>query len=323
MTLKVVSNMDYQFDFSQTNDWKNYLSENGFVVITGIIGEDLIQEIKSGIYDCLEDFSQGHIDRNKPETMKYSKNYPYQLHGGMIQYLGHSDFQWKARIETKKVFEEIWDTSELYSSFDGLCFMGQRRYMTHDVNAFIHCDQNGKKNFLSSIQGVLNVFPNGENDGGFVCIPGSHKIFYEMLKSKDYKGDWYKFSDEEKKNELFKQTIKVDCPAGGMILWDSRTFHANTTPNSQSEYPRACLYICMVPKSHIRKYKLDESDVINKRISAYHEARCTNHHPILMKCFPQVPRYVLGDQKIHYERMINKYHKKANEFYDSFKDMIY
>jgi hypothetical protein len=48
------------------------------------------------------------------------------LHGGMIQYIGHAQFQWDIRKEiAESVYSKLWsvDKFELASSFDGFCFM--------------------------------------------------------------------------------------------------------------------------------------------------------------------------------------------------------
>jgi hypothetical protein len=60
----------------------------------------------------------------------------------MIQYVGHSQVQWDLRKKAKPIFEEIWGTEKLKSSFDGFCFMnGKRNYQARSNDAFLHCDQ--------------------------------------------------------------------------------------------------------------------------------------------------------------------------------------
>ncbi len=42
----------------------------------------------------MEHLADGTLDRNDLKTQVLSKNYPPVLHGGMIQYVGHSKPQW-------------------------------------------------------------------------------------------------------------------------------------------------------------------------------------------------------------------------------------
>ena len=45
------------------------------------------------------------------------------MHGGMIQYVGHSTPQWELRKKAKKLFQKLWKDDYVKSSFDGFCFM--------------------------------------------------------------------------------------------------------------------------------------------------------------------------------------------------------
>jgi hypothetical protein len=42
----------------------------------------------------MEYLSDGQLNRHDVSTQKLGKNYPVVLHGGMIQYIGHSRTQW-------------------------------------------------------------------------------------------------------------------------------------------------------------------------------------------------------------------------------------
>lgn len=42
----------------------------------------------------MEKMADGTLDRNDLSTQILGKNYPPVLHGGMIQYIGHSKPQW-------------------------------------------------------------------------------------------------------------------------------------------------------------------------------------------------------------------------------------
>jgi hypothetical protein len=49
----------------------------------------------------MEFLAQGKLNRNDVKTQILGKNYPPVLHGGMIQYVGHSKPQWELRVLAK------------------------------------------------------------------------------------------------------------------------------------------------------------------------------------------------------------------------------
>jgi hypothetical protein len=284
---------DYRIPFKNTEQWKNYLKKNGFVVIS----EYLSKEKSAAYYDqmllVLEILSQNKFKKDDLKTWTKSSNLPYMPHG-MIQYIGHSQFQWDLREDCSDIFSKLWDTSktDLATSFDGFYFMsGERKYKSKADNSFLHTDQSPIINKLWSYQGLINLLDCPLEGGGFVCIPQSHLMqreYFEKrynLSDKKFKENWYKFTNEEKeKEELLKNVVKVNCKSGDFILWDSRTFHCNRPPTGNIS--RACTYICMLPKSHVPEEKKA------KRAKAFSEKRCTNHHSGEgFKIFSKLPRF--------------------------------
>lgn len=83
--------------------------------------------------------------------------------------------------------------------------------------------------------------------------------------------------------------IKVNTKAGDFILFDSRTFHCNAKPTTETL--RVCTYICMLPSE-----KVPENKKAARR-KAVEERRTSNHHAgDGFKTFPALPRY-LDDPK--------------------------
>lgn len=283
---------DYRFDFKNSDDWIAHLKEKGFAVVGGVISQQDCDRIVLEMKSCLKKFSPQLTDE---KSWTVGKNYPFMLHGGMVQYVGHAKFQWELREKAAPVFAKFWNCkeTELATSFDGFCYMdGKRRYRAQDPLSFVHTDQSPKRDLCWSIQGLVNLCDNGDNDGGLILIPDSHnahKALFKKLGKEDHPGDWYKFSDEEKKDPIFSKHLKINGKAGDVFLWDSRTLHCNTVPTSQNT--RACVYVCQIPKVHVpEKTK-------KKRESAWMSRRCTNHHPgDGLEVFPVVPRY--GDPTI-------------------------
>ena len=80
----------------------------------------------------------------------------------MSQYIGHSQVQWDLRVRCRPIFEKLWGSQELKTSFDGLCFMnGVRKYEERPDNAFLHSDQSPSKNCLWSYQGIMTLTDSG------------------------------------------------------------------------------------------------------------------------------------------------------------------
>lgn len=199
------------------------------------------------------------------------------------------------------LFQKLWNTNKLKSSFDGFCFMnGRRNYQQSPINSFLHCDQSPTRNHIWSYQGVLNLTDSKENQGGFVVVPRSHRHHRQYFEDKgmlDFKKDWFLVPEEDKQNEPFSNCMKVNTMAGDFILWDSRTFHCNTVPREKNL--RVCTYICMLPEDHIpQKTKvLRELAVKNRRVS--------NHHPGNgFKTFPALPRYLANAN--HFQELLSK-----------------
>lgn len=129
-----------------------------------------------------------------------------------------------------------------------------------------HVDQNPNRKGMQCVQGILNLAPNGPEDGGLVVLKGSHKLNELFFKTHpETKGagtwgsmDWHGFDEEEVL--WFKQrgceVMKVCANPGDLILWDSRQIHYNQVPTSGNV--RAVMYICYAPASFASKEDLKE-----------------------------------------------------------------
>jgi hypothetical protein len=78
----------------------------------------------------------------------------------------------------------------------------------------------------------------------------------------------------------------IKCPAGSLVLWDSRTIHCGKEPDSNRLEPnyRCVGYVCYTPR------KLATTNYLKKKINAWVELRTTSHWPHKPKLFPEFPR---------------------------------
>ena len=225
---------NYRFAFEDEQAWRGHLQSEGFVVIANYIPKADCDRYVQDFWGVMEVLSDGSLDRNDPNTHVLSKSYPPVMHGGMIQYIGHSKPQWELRKRAVPLFAKLWKTNKLRTSFDGFCFMnGERNYQNRPINSFLHCDQAPIHRDVWSFQGVQTLSNSGEDEGGFVCCPKTNLIHQKWFREhgmENSKTNWYKFTEDEKKEEALAHCIKVNSQASDFILFDSRTFHCNTIP---------------------------------------------------------------------------------------------
>jgi hypothetical protein len=281
-------NLPYRFNLEDVEKWKAFLEEHGYVSVSNVLTLETSKSSVEEIRKVLAKLSP-NLSLDDDSTWAKSENYPFLLHGGMNQYIGHTKFQWDLREQLTRVFSKAWgvEPTELATSIDGFCYMdGRRGYEPASIIDTAHSDQAPIRNGLWSYQGIVNLCDCGPEDGGFVCIPDTHKIhpeFFKKIGKETHQWDWYKFTDENKKDPIFQNAIKINGKAGDVFLFDSRTFHCNTRPSSSNI--RACVYICQIPKDRVPEEKKKE------RLQAWNEKRCSSHHPgDGFRLFPLLPK---------------------------------
>eukprot|EP01103_Thecamoeba_quadrilineata_P021571 TRINITY_DN9959_c0_g1_i1.p1 TRINITY_DN9959_c0_g1~~TRINITY_DN9959_c0_g1_i1.p1 ORF type:complete len:428 (+),score=84.85 TRINITY_DN9959_c0_g1_i1:53-1336(+) len=199
---------------------------------------------------------------------------------------------------------------ELIVSYDGFCvhrpFQFNPSWRTRAGNWF-HFDQNGciKPN-RTCVQGLVNYFEAGPDDGGLVVVPGSHKIFREWYRRRksdlERKGEFILVSDFEDPNSIWNneikreglQPIKVCSRAGDLVLWDSRTIHCNAPAKITYSIPievpkdqdhslllrRLVCYVCMTPAKRLEEVEQRTgSDIFQQRRQAYRLGFTSTHWP--------------------------------------------
>lgn len=284
----------YRFDLDDSENWKTYLEENGFVVIKQVADDGHIQTATGLMWNFLESLETG-IDRKKPETWK-NENWPHSLSTGIIsQYgIGQSDFMWYCRLipNVRRVFEKVWDEKELLVSFDGAgIFRSPKFNKTKSDGSWYHIDQNPTHQpGRCAIQGALSLLPSGQKDGGFIVLPASHKVYPALTALKVGSSMPSKrFFSVTEHMDVYDgiRPMKIDAGAGDLILWDSRTVHCNCQPRDikkENQIVRMVAYICMTPKS------LASKDTIKVRSKAILDNITTNHWPHYY-CPSRTPRF--------------------------------
>lgn len=94
-----------------------------------------------------------------------------------------------------------------------------------------HVDQSPLHSNLQCVQGIMNLLPNGPDDGGLMVLDGSNQYYAELWKHFDHKkgeNGWntkeFQFLDQEMCDWLIAQGckwVKVCAEPGDLLLWDS------------------------------------------------------------------------------------------------------
>jgi ectoine hydroxylase-related dioxygenase (phytanoyl-CoA dioxygenase family) len=271
-----------------------YLEDNGYVVFKDVATP---AQIKTGInlaWDFLEKLGIG-INRHDEKTWD-TPQWPDPFGKGILasDSVGQCELLWFARglPQVKKIYSQIWNTNDLITSFDAFCFHRPFEYnpswMTN--SGWYHLDQNGHyKPGKTCIQGFLNFFPSGPEDGGLVVIPKSYTIFNQIFKDRSAlkeKGDFVTLQHDHQLwhkdlPEAGLAPIKICCEPGDFVLWDSRMIHSNSPATIPRPLPkngllsprRIVTYICMTPASRLTE------EVRAKRILCYEQGFTTTHLP--------------------------------------------
>ncbi|ESO82538.1 hypothetical protein LOTGIDRAFT_101308, partial [Lottia gigantea] len=257
------------------------LKEKGYTVVKNVVDESdcdvYIQQYK----DWLKQFKNGA--------------WPVNMHSCIQKYrIAHMEPSWNVRLKSKKVFEEIWKTDQLLSSYDSVAIACPPDYLDTPNNLYantsvassgwLHCDQTYLREGLHGYQGAVYLEETSEKDWTLEVLEGSHKLFEEFFEYSDnarirsilnhvYQ---VKPSDREwfRRKGCIRKTIAV--PKGGMVLWDSRLIHANSRPKENRPVKdrwRFCVMVCMAPKV----WATDETLEVKKTI--YRDMLMTTHWP--------------------------------------------
>ena len=281
------------------NNLSETLQEYGVAIIPNLLSEKECDDMFNGMWEYFEHITSKFdtpMKRDDESTWReFFKLYP--MHGMLIQHwqIGHAQFIWSLRENPKilKVFSKIWKNEDLLVSFDGASF-----HLPHEVtnrgyyrkNEWFHTDQTLTNSSFQCIQSWVTAKDVKPGDATLTFLEKSHnfhKEFNDTFQINEKK-DWYKITKEEKKFFIDKgcQVKTIECPAGSLVLWDSRLFHAGKEPEKERQETnfRCVVYLCYTPRS------LATTANLRKKQKAFKEKRLTSHWPHKVKLFPLNPR---------------------------------
>jgi len=284
-----------------SNTLRQTLETDGVVIIPGVLSSEECDSMYKGMWDMFEHVTSKWdkpVLRSKPSTWENleelvpNNHMMYQMFG-----LPHAQHLWDIRSNEKvvKTWADFWgvEPEDLLVSFDGISWLPPHEemedYELPEFPHWFHMDQTVLKTELEGVQGWITGMDVNPGDATLIYYDQSHKMIKEFVDEFGVrtKSDWVLLNQEE--NNFFKSRCvikEVTCPAGSLVIWDSRLVHCNKGPDLIRSKPnyRCISYLCYMPKS------ISDLDTINKRISEFLDMKTSNHYANRATFFPKIPR---------------------------------
>lgn len=262
------------------------LAEHGVCLVEGILDQQQCLDFENLWRDDLLSVLQGGKGNSDIQAcLKGLREdgivaWPHAWSGGLGKKgsvsqrgLPHGAFAWNARLHAgvRQVFSEIYGTHAEHLSVGADCtfWSGADSRAANSNVEWLHCDQNHRTGLTwPCVQGVLYVWPSeGESASTTVVWPGSHKEVYTRIMNDKtaYKRrqsvKLQQLSDFQLREDLTSQAVacsrRVPCPAGSLLLWDSRTIHQGWNGG-----PRLAQPVCWEP----RQRREQDRDALKRKI---------------------------------------------------------
>ncbi|KAG6360020.1 hypothetical protein INS49_011076 [Diaporthe citri] len=264
-------------------DWRDDLVRDGYAVVKGAVPPSRALEYADKMYSLVESFGLGY-DRNDPSTVHPDK-LPVINEKGMLLPYGacHEAFVWDIRSEegVLSTFEKVYGTEDLLVSFDTINYGFHNRKNLPSNSPWPHQDQDPEIPGFRCLQGLVNLLPNGPNDGGLIVCKGAHLLseeYHDHFRGKEdripqWTNEWYGFKDEGMQwlKDRGCEWVKLEAEPGDLLLWDSRAPHYNVPATGNQD--RLAIYTCYMPVADA-----SQDDLIRKK-DAWDRKVGTTHWP--------------------------------------------
>lgn len=279
------------------------LAEFGVAVVPNVLDLPSIDKYKAGLFDAFEHLTSEWdtpFRRNGTrEELRAAPRGMYASHAQLYQYppsLGHSQAVWNIRQDPRvvQVFADIYgvEPTALLCSYDGVAMLPPPELtgLGWQNGGWLHADTS----FINPkpcVQGFVNFFDVQPGDGTLTVLLRSHAQFqhvpsslnvpdksFVMLKTVPGLQEWYE--------EQGCEQVRIQAPAGSMVLWDTKTIHSGSNPLKGRASPnwRLVVYTCMMPRT------LSSPKDIQRRISIFERGRMSNHYAAKPQMFAALPR---------------------------------
>jgi hypothetical protein len=287
-----------QFTVSSAGDLDECLQENGIAILPGVLQPGECEALKASLWEGL-----GYITSRWEKPLRRGDLSSWVgLHdldptcSQRLQHwqVGHLQAAWNVRQHPRvqAAFATLWGVppTELLCSIDGISVhlppeLTGRGY----GESKLHCDQAFTRPERDAVQGWVNANAISEGDATFTFLRRSHRFteaaaerFPSLCTDRcPLSSEMIRFYASECGSELHR----ITCPAGSLVLWDSRTVHGMCGSVRGAEPAEMYLiYVCMTPRAKATVASL------SKLRTAFYEMRMTGHSPHRPELRPRQPR---------------------------------
>lgn len=289
---KVKTDPDRSFE-SIVREGLDSLERLGYCVIPGVLNQ-------SEVSTCLQEFFEWYdplVDTFGRDNVESAG-----IHGIFkCHEVGHHRAAWRIRTHprVREVFETLYETDQLVTSFDGTCYM-RSDLMKRDTNEWMHTDQTMNSRRMC-VQSWVSLTDNDERC--LMVMEGSHREHRRYFADHQVaysSRNWHKIVPEylDANRDRIK---KLRVRKGDMVLWDSRTFHRNTYGSVGNGEARIVQYVCMLPK----RAPGNTASMQKKRQLYFDTRRTTSHWAYPIRVNAKQPQTYGDDSKlIDYDRIV-------------------
>ena len=289
------------------------LSDNGFMVVKNAVPKNDIDILKQSLsYDI-------KMLKNIYNIKDPQKTVLFQQYG-----IGQLESTWKCRIATISVWQQLFQTKQLISSWDAVTYIEkntqynlQKKLNEYGEPDWLHRDQNcNNSNLADNIQGFLALSDTNDCSHSTIfykpksfykCAQDMIDAFHQQFYSKTSRAgrkihacyddtDFHIFSEDEL---LWLRDhcdlVKPNLDSGDMLLWCSALPHASG-PSKHIKATtdidtRLGIFVAMMPKQLATNFTLVNRRQLAKKIQ-------TSSHNVLN---PQLFPFSFKNEKLKHE----------------------
>lgn len=220
--------------------------ENGYVIIPRAVPDAHLSATIAAVAAFLD------LDPDDPDT--WYADPPRRL--GFVE-MYHHQAMWDNRQHPRvyEAFKDLWNEERLWVSIDRANMTPpERADRPHGFNeSLVHWDFDTSAHPEAlGMQGVLYLTDTAENQGGFQCVPGFHRDFFEWVKTQPAG------RDPMRPDMTDLEPVAIPGKAGDLLIWHSLLPHGNS--RNTSDKPRWCQYISASPSREedesLRQYRI-------------------------------------------------------------------
>lgn len=269
----------------------------GVAIVPHVLTADECKSMSRRAWQTIRRVTKGVVTYDNP-TRFFDLLHPSHSTTLNTGSFGQADYVWdivRQNVRVVEPFRRIWNVEraeDLLVSFDGIGFCpapaSTDRGYRHNHN-WLHVDQRFSDPSFQCVQGWVTSEPVNPGDATLLVSETSHRRFADFAERFDlqtYKKDWFKLLNQDQVDFYKGLPLRaIVCPAGSLVLWDSRTLHQGLEATRESLQFRSIAYVCYTPRS------LATPKDLKKKQQAFRDGRTTTHWPHRPKVagkFPQL-----------------------------------